>query len=37
MTLDICEAIPLSIGMELRGGLVKVVIPRGTRYPAEVG
>ncbi|PAV62316.1 hypothetical protein WR25_12436 [Diploscapter pachys] len=24
MTLDICEAIPLSISMELRGGLVKI-------------
>ncbi|PAV81230.1 hypothetical protein WR25_21722 [Diploscapter pachys] len=36
MTLDICEAIPLSIGMELRGGLVKVVIPRGTPYPTTI-
>ncbi|PAV68593.1 hypothetical protein WR25_09435 isoform A [Diploscapter pachys] len=36
MALDICEAIPLSIGMELRGGLVKVVIPRGTRYPTKI-
>ncbi|PAV76885.1 hypothetical protein WR25_26778 isoform B [Diploscapter pachys] len=35
MKLDIREAVPLSIGMELRGGIVKVVIPRGTTYPCE--
>ncbi|PAV83691.1 hypothetical protein WR25_00715 [Diploscapter pachys] len=35
MELDIREAVPLSIGMELRGGIVKVVIPRGTTYPCE--
>ncbi|PAV80709.1 hypothetical protein WR25_03315 [Diploscapter pachys] len=36
MALDICEVIPLSIGMELRGKLVKVVIPRGTPYPTTI-
>ncbi|PAV84808.1 hypothetical protein WR25_10080 isoform C [Diploscapter pachys] len=35
MRLDIHEAMPLSIGMELRYGLVKIVIPRGTIYPCK--
>ncbi|PAV80713.1 hypothetical protein WR25_03316 isoform D [Diploscapter pachys] len=33
MTLQICEAVPLSIGMEVRGNLVQIVIPRNTPYP----
>ena len=36
MRLDIREAVPLSIGMELRGKAVKVAIERGAAYPYEV-
>ena len=36
MRLDIREAVPLSIGMELRGKAIKVAIERATIYPYEV-
>ncbi|PAV80484.1 hypothetical protein WR25_14981 isoform A [Diploscapter pachys] len=36
MRLEIRESLPLSIGMEIRGGVNKIIIKRGTVYPCEV-
>ena len=36
MPLQICEAVPLSIGMEVRGNQVLIAIPRNTPYPYRV-
>ncbi|PAV71671.1 hypothetical protein WR25_27038 [Diploscapter pachys] len=35
-TNDLSEVTALSIGMEVRGGQMLKIIPRGTRYPCEV-
>ncbi|PAV78080.1 hypothetical protein WR25_12163 [Diploscapter pachys] len=34
-TNDLSEVTALSVGMELRGGHLLTIIPRGTRYPCE--